>query len=213
MKSNEQTSAIKADIEKVLTKGTDEDQAIALLDLAFAKLGAIGTKAQVSDEMRQEMKQDIPEMEDGDIDTYALEGNDAAFVASVVASRLGMYLDHQPDLREPTRRSLADQRKGDVIQDLGMEIDKACDRAIKAGLTPEGVFSVIAVSSLPIRMMGDNGVGPLYATRWLCHAISKAGQHDGKGTRPMTDDEIAEALAQQLGVSITTARKYMREHR
>lgn len=180
------------------------DIASALLPILRKRYPASSSKASLS-----AIREIYPDATDASIEERALSDMGVAQLLQILNQVGAIALDYCPssDVRPNMERDKRAALDGKArVASAYAEV--AFDKGVEDGMTPMGVMATMAHTA---RRKGEEaGVPPLQAARVLNEVFGMALRQDVRSEREQDEDK-AQMLAQQMHVTIATARKWVRE--
>lgn len=197
---------LKARLTDFLSDQRCDDLGVVLVDLGLEMEAARFRSP--PDAANAERLMQHPSVSADSLSRYALSDEGIGQILGVLALAGLKYLDHQPSAH------VADLVTADEKVDLaafqasaGQAVSAVLSQAENSGVSPYGALSILLLKTV---FAGKKlGLSPAAISRILLDIVTIV--HRPPAPPPAMDDAaIAAALAKQLGVSVATARKYMR---
>lgn len=205
-RSKAQQEAIAKRIEDLVALDAN-GTAISLIPVALGIL-AKHYPPDLDDDARHCIRDNYPDATDALIAERAMsqEGVTLAIVAGTEMARIA--LDYSPLSHTKPEMDRDFQLPGETMRPITQMLVNAFDSAEEAGMSSFGVATTMIL--LAVVKAKEKGVVGLKLIRPLLDAISKA--IDGP-MKPLSEKEVEEvaiaALCEQMGISRTTAKKYV----
>ncbi|MDF0543833.1 hypothetical protein PX699_15885 [Sphingobium sp. H39-3-25] len=198
--------ALKAKLRDFLSGERCDDLGVVLVDLGLEMEAARFRSAPDTADAERLMQH--PSVTEDSVSRYALTDEGIGQILGVLSLAGLKYLDHQ------TSAHVADRVAADEKADLaafqasaGQTVNSAFAQAESSGVSSYGALSILLLKA--VFAGKKHGLSPAAISRILLDIITIV--HRPPAPPPVMDDAtIAAALAKQLGVSVATARKYMR---
>lgn len=206
-KKTQQTSnEIKIQINDIIA--SDPQEAASALMLIIVEIYSKLYPANLSSEEVSLVKSNSPSVTDELIPQRAMSRKGVEFVLSTASTLSQIAIDYSP-LSNVKAEIERDSAAGDgVMTDFSTSVIETYFKGIKAGMTDFGVSATMTHTAIDLAKY--NGVDGIKLSRILLDVLGRSFMPNKKITNDKTAEERAiSALCNQMGISRTTALKYI----